>query len=73
MCRNGKPKAAYKVLDRLINQEWTTKGHAELVNGQCGFRGFYGTYEITVSCAEGEKTVVVNFDKNNKACATISL
>lgn len=65
LCRNGRTKAAYKVLDRLINQEWTTKGNAQLVNGECSFRGFYGTYEVTVSTEDGDTTVMLDFNKKN--------
>ena len=60
LCRNGKPKAAYRALDRLINHEWTTKGSAKLSGGKADFRGFYGEYEIT---ALG-KTYSVSFNKN---------
>ncbi len=73
LCRNGKPKATYKVLDRLINQEWTTKGDTTLVNSECGFRGFYGTYEITISSSEGEKAVLVDFNKNGKKQVKINI
>lgn len=59
LCRNGRPKAAYKVLDRLINHEWTTSGKADLSDGKAVFRGFYGEYEITVD----NKTYNVNFSK----------
>lgn len=60
LCRNGRPKAAYKVLDRLINHEWTTNGKTNLLDGKAQFRGFYGDYEIT---AYG-KTYTVNLSKN---------
>lgn len=59
LCRNGRPKAAYKVLDRLINYEWTTKGKTKLSNGKVNFRGFYGEYEITVDGI----IYTVNFNK----------
>ena len=61
LCRNGREKAAYKVLNKLINQEWTTKGKTQLLNGNAQFRGFYGEYEITVN----GKTYNVDFNKNS--------
>jgi len=61
LCRNGRPKAAYKVLDRLINYEWTTKGKTKLLNGKVNFRGFYGEYEITVD----DIIYKVNLNKNS--------
>ena len=48
LCRNGRPKAAYRVLDRLINHEWTTSGKTRLSNGGFSFNGFYGEYEIVI-------------------------
>lgn len=60
LCRNGRPKAAYKVLDRLINEEWTTSGNNISSNGVVRFRGFYGEYEITID----GKVYNVNLSKN---------
>lgn len=61
LCRNGKPKAVYQVLDRLINHEWTTKGRTKLLNGKANFRGFFGEYEITVDGISYN----VNLNKNS--------
>ena len=56
-------KPAYKVLDRLINQEWNTSFEGETnENGEISFRGFYGEYEIMVD----GKTYTVNLDENGK-------
>ena len=56
-------KPAYKVLNRLINQEWNTSFEAETdKNGEVSFRGFYGEYEI---CADGE-SYTVNLDEDGK-------
>ena len=44
-----KPKAAYRALDKLINTDWKTQ--AELTTdaqGRAHFRGFHGTYSVTV-------------------------
>ena len=55
LVRNGIPKAAYKVIDRLINHEWITVGEATIQHGVANFRGFYGEYEIEFN---GEKYIV---------------
>ncbi len=64
LVRNGRPKAAYKVLDRLINTEWTTKARQKTDGGKMTFRGFYGKYDITVRADGAEKTMTVDFSKN---------
>lgn len=69
LCRNGVPKAAYKVLDRLINNEWTTSGKTELLNGMANFRGFYGQYEITID----GKQFDVDFSKRGNREITIEV
>lgn len=44
-----KPKAAYRALDKLINEEWKTRTTAQTdAQGQARFRGFFGKYEVTV-------------------------
>lgn len=61
LCRNGRPKAAYRALDKLINQEWTTNGKTNISNGKAEFRGFYGEYEIIVD----SKKYNVDFSKSS--------
>ena len=55
-------KPAYKVLDRLINQEWNTSFEKSIEGQELSFRGFYGEYEVTVD----GKTYTVNLDENGK-------
>lgn len=46
------PKPAYRELDRLINQEWTTRAALETDrDGRASFRGFHGTYALRVTVA----------------------
>jgi len=40
-------KAAYQVLDRLINKEWNTC-FEDTVSGQLRFCGFYGEYDVEI-------------------------
>ncbi len=67
LCRKGRKKAAYKTLDRLINSEWTTNGSADVENGKCDFRGFYGAYEITVEHGGVTKSFDADFLKNGES------
>ena len=56
-------KPVYKVLDRLINNEWkTTLTTQANEKGEINFRGFYGEYEV---CVDG-KVYTVNLDENGK-------
>ncbi len=44
------PKAAYRALDELINQEWKTRAKLESnAQGKASFRGFHGTYEVKLT------------------------
>ena len=56
LCRNGEPKAAYKVLDRLINEQWHTEGETLASGGVVEFRGFFGKYIIEI-ISDGERIV----------------
>ena len=50
-----KPKAAYRALDQLINQQWKTQTSVQTdANGQARFRGFYGKYQV--KAARGDTT-----------------
>lgn len=51
------PKPAYEALDDLINNKWKTRFESRSdINGEVRFRGFHGTYEVTVTAPGGEKT-----------------
>jgi GH35 family endo-1,4-beta-xylanase len=56
--REHQPKEAYTALDRLINQEWTTRAEGLVTDadGQVRLRAFKGDYEVTVRIA-GRDTV----------------
>lgn len=50
------PKPAYLALDKLINQDWTTKATVTTdANGKAKLRGFHGGYQVTVK-AGGRET-----------------
>jgi hypothetical protein len=52
------PKPVYETLDRLVNREWRTQIDSKTDgDGMIRFRGFYGTYQMSVS-VDGEKRVL---------------
>ncbi|HEX9961935.1 MAG TPA: endo-1,4-beta-xylanase [Pyrinomonadaceae bacterium] len=58
---SGNPKANYKTLERLLNDEWRT--NLQIDTGaatSAGFRGFYGAYEVEV--VAGGKRAKAKFD-----------
>lgn len=71
LCRNGREKPAYKVIDRLINTEWTTEGNSDVENGICEFRGFYGKYEVSITHNGVTKTLDIDFCKNGERIKNI--
>lgn len=73
LVRNGTPKEAYRVLDRLINHEWHTEGSAAAQNGQIAFDGFYGIYEVTVTGGDFKKTVQVLLNRENAGSQIVAL
>ena len=66
LVRDGRPKAAYKVLDNLVNKEWRTTGKALTQNGKVSFRGFYGRYTVTIECEGTEKTISLDLHKGGQ-------
>ena len=52
-------KPAYKVLRKLIKEEWHTSLVKPAVNGRLTFRGFHGYYKLTVHA--GEKTFTLDY------------
>ncbi len=72
LCRKGREKPVYRVLDRLINEEWTTSGTASAKSGRADFRGFYGKYEITVKKDGISKTYSADLLKNKSSEAVLN-
>jgi endo-1,4-beta-xylanase len=52
---NYQPKPAFKVLKKLIKEDWTTKNQILTTNkeGKCTFRGFGGNYQIKMTFKDG--------------------
>ena len=63
LCRNGRQKEAHKALDRLINEEWHTKGSAEIKGRKCDFRGFYGSYKLKLNAEGVNKEIIADCGK----------
>lgn len=61
----GNPKANYKTLDRLINNEWRTNLQINAGAGKAAeFRGFYGAYEIEVIAGAKRARAVFDLKKD---------
>jgi GH35 family endo-1,4-beta-xylanase len=66
------PKAAYRALDRLINEEWRTATSLEYVDGAANqLHGFHGHYQATIHHAGG--TSVEQFDLVQGVDQTVGL
>ena len=57
-------KPAYKVIDKLINEDWNTSFVKSISSNELSFRGFYGDYEITVEDENGKETKNVKLHEN---------
>lgn len=66
-------KPAFKMLKKLIREDWHTSATIASNAGHIGFRGFYGDYKLTIHA--GDKTYVRDYSlsKNSKNDKTIIL
>ncbi|MBM3333173.1 endo-1,4-beta-xylanase, partial [Candidatus Sumerlaeota bacterium] len=56
-----KPKAAYRALDHLINQEWKTRTQIQTDGqGLARFRGFFGKYQVEVTSGDASWQFQIN-------------
>jgi endo-1,4-beta-xylanase len=59
------PKPVYETLDRLINEEWRTNLETKSDSGGAvSFRGFYGTYEVTMTVNGENRTATFPLNEN---------
>ncbi len=67
------PKPAYRVLDDLVNREWTTISEGRSGDGgSYAFRGFAGEYDVTATAPSGEvRTVRIHIGERELARAAI--
>jgi GH35 family endo-1,4-beta-xylanase len=62
------PKASYRTLDRLINQEWKTRIDGKTDSqGTIRFRGFYGKYAIRVATGDRTQEFSIDLSQNGPA------
>jgi hypothetical protein len=55
---DGTLNAAGKRISHLLREEWTTRGSGTTgTDGRLAFRGFFGSYAVSVSGAGGHETV----------------
>ncbi len=65
--RDWKPKPAYEALDSLINREWRTETSGKTFpDGSFTFRGFHGTYEVTVQTEGATHTASLDLQPGAK-------
>jgi hypothetical protein len=62
--RDFSPKPAWKALERLIRQEWTSSGTLDYQAGEANkFHGFYGCYELEIKTDYGVFHREINLSK----------
>jgi len=63
-----KPKASYRALDELVNRIWRSRAEGTTdAEGRLRFRGFYGTYEVTVTQGGKTRRIPVRLSKGGPA------
>jgi GH35 family endo-1,4-beta-xylanase len=69
-----KPKAAYRALDQLINQEWKTRAETQTdANGHARFRGFFGKYQVKVTSGDTTRQREINHTQAGERNHRLSL
>ncbi len=68
LVRNGRPKAAYRAIEKLIKRDWHTQGEGKTQNGQLSLRGHYGSYRVEVECEGMRRTAQAHFTKADREC-----
>jgi len=62
-----KPKAAYQVLDQLINHDWKTNLTVKSDStGKASFRGFFGKYTVKITAGNVTKQFEIDLAKTGK-------
>jgi len=68
------PKPAYRALDKLLNEDWKTKRTTQSDGqGIVAFRGFYGTYQLTVQRGKTKTEQTIRFSKATQQTQTITI
>jgi GH35 family endo-1,4-beta-xylanase len=62
-----KPKAAYRALDQLINEQWRTRAQPQTdASGQARFRGFFGKYQVKVVSGNTARDFDINHSRSGR-------
>ncbi len=68
------PKAAYRVLDQLINETWKTRAQVQTdADGKARFRGFYGKYNVAVRCGGQTRELELSLTREGTAPTRVVL
>ena len=68
------PKESYRVLDRLINQEWKTRLTGKTgPRGEFRFRGFYGKYTVKVTAHGRSQEFQIDLAKGGRTTHKLTL
>jgi endo-1,4-beta-xylanase len=68
------PKASYRVLDKLINQDWKTNLSTKTdTAGKTQFRGFYGKYAVKVTAGNVTKEFEIDLSTSGKGQYRLTL
>jgi endo-1,4-beta-xylanase len=66
-------KPAYQRLQQLITQEWRTDCHVDAPDGVAKFRGFYGTYCLTVTHGAHRYEVPITLTRDASRVQTVQI
>jgi endo-1,4-beta-xylanase len=72
--RDWQPKPAYEALDSLINREWRTEASGStFADGSWTFRGFHGSYDVTVEKDGKTRAAVLELKPGEKPVLRVVL
>lgn len=66
-------KPVYKMLKKLVNEQWHTETAVKAVNGTAKFRGFYGDYDLTVFAGGKQIPAKITLSKEKKNTFTVEI
>lgn len=64
-------KPVYKMLKKLVNEQWHTETAVKAVDGTAKFRGFYGDYDLTVFAGGKQIPAKITLSKEKKNTFTL--
>ena len=64
-------KPVYKMLKKLVNEQWHTETAVKAADGTAKFRGFYGDYDLTVFAGGKQIPAKITLSKEKKNTFTV--